>query len=326
MTKPVQSLGRLESVGLQLAAIAGRCPPPIPRSPAVAVFAADHGVVASGVTPWPQEITGAMVRNFADGGAAINAIARQVGAVVYVVDVGVNAELSDVQGLRHHKIRLGTADLALGPAMTSTEALDALDAGAEVAGELVAAGHDLLVTGDMGIGNTTPSAALIVALTGRSAAQITGRGTGIDDAMLAHKTAIVGNAVARVATYLDPLSLLSEIGGLEIAAIAGFIVGGAARQVPVLIDGVIALAALAVADVLVPGVAAHTIAGHRSTEPGAGAVLDHLGLEPLLSLEMRLGEGTGACLAVPIAQTASRILSDMATLDVLALQDKGRSQ
>jgi nicotinate-nucleotide--dimethylbenzimidazole phosphoribosyltransferase len=314
LTKPVGSLGRLESLGAQLAAIARRCPPPIPLAPAVAVFAADHGVVASGVTPWPQEITAAMVANFANGGAAINAIARQVGAAVHVIDVGVNADLGRMDGLRHRKIRSGTADLAVGPAMTSAEARGALDAGAEIADELVAAGHDLLVTGEMGIGNTTPSAALVVALTGRPASLITGRGTGIDDAMLAHKTSVVEDAAARVATYLDPISLVSEIGGLEIAALAGFIVGGAANGVPVLVDGVISLAALAVADALVPGIAAHTVAGHRSTEPGATAVLEHYGLEPLVDLGMRLGEGTGGCLVVPIVQSAARLLGEMATL------------
>ena len=258
-----------------------------------------------------------MVRNFVNGGAAINAIARQVGATVHIVDVGVNGDLTDLIGVRHHKVRPGTDDLAVGPAMTSAEAIRALDIGATIADELVAAGHDLLVTGDMGIGNTTPSAALIAAFTGLTAAKVTGRGTGIDDVMLTHKTEIVATAVARVEAFLDPLSILSEIGGLEIAALAGFIVSGAAHRVPVVVDGVIALAALVVADALVPGIARQVIAGHRSTEPGASAALDHLRLEPLLDLGMRLGEGTGACLAIPIVQCAARILTDMATLDTL---------
>ncbi len=317
LTKPVGSLGRLEVVGAQLAGIARRCPPPIPSAPAVAVFAADHGVVASGVTPWPQEITGAMVANFANGGAAINAIARQVGATVHVVDVGVNADLGEIPGVRARKVRMGTADLALGPAMTSADAARALDVGAAVARELVAEGHDLLVTGDMGIGNTTPSAALIAAFTSMPAATITGRGTGIDDAMLAHKAAIVERAVARVDEFLDPVSVLSEIGGLEIAAIAGFVIGAAAERVPVVVDGVIALAGFAVAAALVPSIGAHVIAGHRSTEPGASAVLATHDLAPLVDLGLRLGEGTGGCLAVPIVQVAARLLHDIATLDEL---------
>jgi len=317
LTKPANSLGQLERVSEHLAAITGCCPPPIPRSPAVAIFAADHGVAASGVTPWPQHITAAMVRNFANGGAAINAIARQVGATVHVVDVGVNADLIDMSTVRHHKVRFGTDDLAVGAAMASAETIRALDIGSTIADELVAEGHDLLVTGDMGIGNTTPSAALIAAFTGLAAAMVTGRGTGIDDAMLTHKTDIVATAVARAQGFLDPLSILSEVGGLEIAALAGFIVSAAGHRIPVVVDGVIALAALVVADALVPGVAAHVIAGHRSTEPAASAALDHLGLEPLLDLGMRLGEGTGACLAVPIVQCAARILTDMATFDSL---------
>src|SRR5688572_10298424 len=170
LTKPLHSLGQLERIAVQLSAITSCCPPPIPRSPAVAIFAADHGVVSSGVTPWPQAITAAMVRNFDNGGAAINAIARQVGATVHIVDIGVNADLANLPAVRHRKVRMGTSDLATGPAMTSTDAMRALDAGAEIAAELIAAGHDLLITGDMGIGNTTPSAALIAAFTGVAAA------------------------------------------------------------------------------------------------------------------------------------------------------------
>jgi nicotinate-nucleotide--dimethylbenzimidazole phosphoribosyltransferase len=321
LTKPPGSLGRVEALGVQLAGIAGRCPPPVPRQPAVAVFAADHGVVAAGVTPWPQEVTAQMVANFVAGGAAINAIARQVGATVRVVDVGVAADLTGLDGVDHRKVRAGSADLSKGPALTPAEVECALDTGTEVARELVAAGHDLLVTGDMGIGNTTASAAVIGALTGRDAAAVTGRGTGIDDGMLAHKTDVIDRALARIRHDADARAVLTEVGGLEIAALAGFVIGGATARVPVVIDGVIALAGLLAAERLNPGVAARSIAGHRSTEPAATIVLEHLALVPVLDLEMRLGEGTGACLAVPVMQAAARVLDEMATFDEARVTD-----
>jgi nicotinate-nucleotide--dimethylbenzimidazole phosphoribosyltransferase len=322
LTKPPGSLGRLEALGTHLAGIAGASPPPLPVPATVAVFAADHGVVASGVTPWPQDVTAQMVANFVGGGAAINAIAAQVGASVCVVDVGVVADLSRFSSVQQRKVRAGTADLSVGAAMTVAEARAALDAGAAIAEQLVVDGNRLLVTGDMGIGNTTASAALIAAVTGRSAGDVTGRGTGIDDTMLDHKREIVANAVARTTGWLDPVSVLSEVGGLEIAALAGFIVGGASQGVPMLVDGVIALAALVVADAIVPGVRHRCIAGHRSTEPGATVALEHLGLVPLLELDLRLGEGTGACLAVPIVQAAVRVLRDMATFDEAAVSER----
>jgi nicotinate-nucleotide--dimethylbenzimidazole phosphoribosyltransferase len=320
LTKPAGSLGRLEDLGVLLAGIAGRCPPPLPAAPAVAVFAADHGVVASGVTPWPQAVTGQMVANFVGGGAAINAIARQVGAAVRVVDVGVVTDDLPVLGVDRRRVRAGTADLAVGPAMSSADACAALDAGASVAAELVANGHDLLVTGDMGIGNTTPSAALIATLVDLPAAAVTGRGTGIDDATLVRKTEVVEAAVTRARDLLDPVSVLAEVGGLEIGAIAGFVLGGVAARVPVVVDGVIALAGVLIADALAPEVRACVIAGHRSTEPGASAALAHLGLPPVLDLELRLGEGTGACLAVPIVQAAARVLDEMATFEEAAIR------
>ncbi len=321
LTKPPGSLGRLEDLGAQLAGIAGVCPPPAPTRPAVAVFAADHGVVASGVTPWPQEVTAQMLANFVAGGAAINVIARQVGATVRVVDVGVAGDVDTLTRVDHRKVRAGTADLAHGAAMTVADAHAALDAGTEVATGLVEAGHDLLATGDMGIGNTTASAAIVAALTGQDPAAVTGRGTGIDDEMLARKAEIVTAAARRVDGFLDPVSVLAEVGGLEIAALAGFIVAGAAAGVPVVIDGVIALAALLVADALTPSIASRCIAGHRSTEPGATAALEHLGLVPVLDLGLRLGEGTGACLAVPVIQAAARVLGEMATFAEAAVTD-----
>jgi len=320
LTKPRGSLGRLEALGIQLAAISGQDPPPVPAPGAVAVFAADHGVVAEGVTPWPQVVTAQMVANFVAGGAAINVLARQAGATVTVVDVGVATDLDelgvpDVPALLRRRVRPGTANLAHGPAMSADEAAAARDVGAAVAGELVAAGARVLVTGDMGIGNTTASAAVIAVLTGQPAHKVTGRGTGIDDAMLALKTDVVAQASERVPAGADVLTVLAEVGGLEIAALAGFIVAGASHRVPVVVDGVIAGAGLLAAHADCPAVLPYVVAGHRSTEPGATAVLDHLGLEPVIDLGLRLGEGSGACLALGPLEAAARILGEMATFE-----------
>jgi nicotinate-nucleotide--dimethylbenzimidazole phosphoribosyltransferase len=312
----------VEIIGGQLAAIAGTCPPPVPDPAVVAVFAADHGVVAEGVTPWPSEVTAQMVVNFCAGGAAISVLARHAGAQVVVVDVGVQRDLDDHPRLIRAKVRRGTANLAAGPAMSTDECRIALDVGATLASDLVAGGARCLVTGDMGIGNTTAAAAIIAALCHRDAATVTGRGTGIDDQMLARKRAVVEGAVARLRPDADAVDVLAEVGGLEIAALAGFIVGGAAARVPVIVDGVIAGAALAAAAALVPACVGYCIGGHRSSEPGATAVLDHLGLEPVLDLNMRLGEGTGGCLALPIVQAAAKILREMATFDSAGVTEK----
>jgi nicotinate-nucleotide--dimethylbenzimidazole phosphoribosyltransferase len=325
LTKPAGSLGELEHLGAQLAGIAHGSPPPIAQPATVAVFAGDHGVVEAGVTPWPAEVTRQMVGNFCAGGAAINAIARQVGAEVVVVDVGVIGDLDPAPNLLRRKVRHGTANIVEQPAMTRQEAQAALDVGAEVARELVASGARCLITGDMGIGNTTPSAALIAYFTGRPAGDIVGRGTGIDDAMFTHKTAVVEAALRRTARDVaadDPLGALASLGGLEIAALAGYIVGAGAAGVPVLIDGVIAAAALVTAVALCPESLGYCIAGHRSAEPGSRAVLKFLGLRPLLRLDLRLGEGTGACLALPLVQAAARILNDMSTFDQAGVTGK----
>jgi nicotinate-nucleotide--dimethylbenzimidazole phosphoribosyltransferase len=268
-----------------------------------------------------------MVANFLTGGAAINVFAAQAGATVTVVDVGVDAELAPAPGLRLAKVRSGTADLAVEPAMTLDDVRAALDVGAAVAADLVGAGAQCLVTGDMGIGNTTPSAAVIAAITGRTAAEVTGRGTGVDDATLARKVAAVSAGLARLEAggaggQPTPLDVAAEVGGLEIVAIAGFITGAAAARVPVVVDGVIALAGACLAAAVAPDVLGYCVAGHRSTEPGASAALDHLGLEPLLDLGLRLGEGTGACLALPLLEAAARVLSDMATFDAAGVTDK----
>jgi nicotinate-nucleotide--dimethylbenzimidazole phosphoribosyltransferase len=324
LTKPPGSLGWLEAVGSQLAAIAAAVPPPPPRPAAVAVFAGDHGVHAQGVSPWPQEVTAQMVGNFLAGGAAINVLARQAGADVVVVDVGVASALPEVPDLLVRKVRAATADLSLGPAMTIDEARQALDVGAEVAAHLVRQGARCLVTGDMGIANTTPAAALIAALIDRPASGVTGRGTGIDDDRFRRKTALVAAAAdrARARHGADALATLAEVGGLEHAAVAGFVAGATALQVPVVIDGVISASGLLVASRLVPGVEDGVIAGHRSVEPGASAVLGELGLRPMIDLDLRLGEGTGAALALPLVEAAARVLAEMATFDEAGVTEK----
>src|SRR6202167_5531531 len=227
LTKPQGSLGFLETLGVQLAAIAGACPPPVPEPVTIAVFAGDHGVVHAGVTPWPSEVTAQMVANFCAGGAAINVLARHVGASVVIVDVGVATPVpGDAPGLLRRNVRRGTANLAEGPAMSTDEALAALDVGADVACDALERGAHLLVTGDMGIGNTTPSAALIAAFTASSPRDVTGRGTGIDDEMLTVKTRVIESALARLSPDATPLAILAEVGGLEIAALAGLIIAG----------------------------------------------------------------------------------------------------
>jgi len=269
-------------------------------------------------------VTAQMVANFCAGGAAINVLARQAGASVLVVDVGVATPLEDHPALLRRRIRAGTGDITIEPAMTVAEAAAALDVGAAVAAELVAGGARALVTGDMGIGNTTPAAAVIAALTGRAAATVTGRGTGIDDEGYRRKVAVVDAALALHATAIaaGPLDALAAVGGLEIAALAGFVVGGAAAGVPVVVDGVIADAGLLAAALLVPAVLDRCVAGHRSTEPGAAAVLGDLGLDPLLDLGLRLGEGSGACLALAVLEAAARILGEMATFDAAGVTEK----
>ena len=316
MTKPQGSLGVLEEVSVQLAGLAGECPPPVPEPAAVAVFAGDHGVYAQGVTAWPQEVTAQMVQNFLDGGAVVNAFAEQVGAEVTVIDVGVVGDLPKGSGLLPRKVARGTADFTQGPAMTRDQALQALEGGIEIARDLVSAGNRCLVTGDMGIGNTTPAAALVCAFTGADPSAATGRGTGIDDATYERKVEVVRQALkANPVDPEDPIGTLAALGGLEHAALAGFILGGAALRVPVLLDGVIAGSAALAAAAISPESMSACFAGHRSAEPGHGVALEHLGLTPLVDLEMRLGEGSGALLALPLLQGSARALRNVATFD-----------
>jgi nicotinate-nucleotide--dimethylbenzimidazole phosphoribosyltransferase len=323
MTKPRGSLGVLEEVSARLAGLAGRCPPPVPEPACVAVFAADHGVHAQGVSPWPQEVTAQMVANFLAGGAVVNTFAAQAGAEVTVVDVGVAAPLDPVPGLLPRKIAAGTADFTQGPAMTREQATAALTTGLEIARDLVAAGNRCLVTGDMGIANTTASAALICAFTGADPAEATGRGTGIDAATYARKIDVVCRGLARHRPDPeDPVGMLAAFGGFEHAALAGYILGAAALRVPVILDGVISGAAALAAAALAPDVTAACFAGHRSAEPGHTIALAHLGLRPLVDLGLRLGEGTGALLALPLVQSAARALRDVATFDSAGVSDK----
>jgi len=324
LTKPRGSLGRLEELGVRLCGMYAACPPPAAEPAAVVVFAADHGVHAQGVSPWPQEVTAQMVANFLAGGAAINVLARRAGAQVRVVDVGVVGEVAPGPGLVSARVRAGTGDLSLEPAMTVAEAREALEVGIAQADALVDEGVRLLVAGDMGIANTTASAALVSVFTGRPVAQVTGRGTGIDDPMLAHKTEVLARALALHGPSADrPVEALAAVGGLEHAAIAGFLLGAASRRTPVVVDGVIACAAALVAQALAPEAVGYFVAGHRSTEPGATAALEHLGLDPLIELDLRLGEGSGAALAVPLVQSAAAILREMATFDSAGVTDKG---
>jgi nicotinate-nucleotide--dimethylbenzimidazole phosphoribosyltransferase len=323
LTKPPGSLGALENVSVQLAGLAGRCPPPLPEPAAVAVFAGDHGVHAQGVTPWPQEVTAQMVANFVAGGAVINALAAQSGAEVLVVDVGVAVAVDPVPGLLVRKVGLATRDMTREPAMTRAQARAALDVGIEVARDLVSRGMRCLLTGDMGIANTTPAAALIAVFTGAAPADVTGRGTGVDDATLTRKIGVVARALARHhPDPADPLGVLAAVGGFEHAALAGYVLGAAAARVPVVLDGVIACAAALAARALAPDSTAAMIAGHRSVEPGASVALDALGLAPLVDLQMRLGEGSGAMLALPIVQGAARVLRDVATFDAAGVTEK----
>ncbi|WP_026275428.1 nicotinate-nucleotide--dimethylbenzimidazole phosphoribosyltransferase [Salinispora tropica] len=337
LTKPAGSLGVLEELSVRLAGLAGVCPPPLPEPAAVAVFAGDHGVHAQGVTPWPQEVTGQMIGNFLAGGAVVNAFARQTGATVTVVDVGVAApptsietappESATASGARPRlveaNIRRGTRDLTVTAALTRDEARAAVETGIRVADELVDAGAAILLTGDMGIGNTTPAAALIAVFAEADPATVTGRGTGVDDPTHQRKIEVVRAALRRhEPDPADPLGVLAAVGGLEHAALAGLILGAAAQRVPVLLDGVIADSAALAAAAFAPSATGAMVAGHRSVEPGATVALRRLGLTPLVDLGLRLGEGTGALLALPVVAGAVRVLHEVATFDSAGVAQK----
>lgn len=314
LTKPQGSLGRLEKLAMQAAAITGEVQPEL-GGKAVVVMAADHGVCDEGVSAYPQVVTAQMVHNFLAGGAAVNVLARQANAEVLCVDIGVATELTHPQ-LLSRKVRLGTANLAVGPAMSRAEAEAAIAVGYELAQELAGRGMRVLATGEMGIGNTTASAALLMALTDLSAEEAVGRGTGIDEAQLAHKRQVIERGLAvNAPDAADPLGVLAAVGGLEIAGLVGLILGGAANRCMVVIDGFISSAAALVAIRLCPSAQGYITASHLSRERGHARLLAELGLEPMLDLEMRLGEGTGAVLAFHLIDAAQLILQEMATFD-----------
>jgi nicotinate-nucleotide--dimethylbenzimidazole phosphoribosyltransferase len=315
LTKPPGSLGRLEELSVWVAACQGACPPKQFARARVVVFAGDHGVTASGVSAFPSEVTAQMVANFDAGGAAINVLAELAGAGVRVADIAVDAEPANAV-IGAHKVRRGSGNIAVADALTSDEALAAVQAGRTIADEEVDGGADLLIAGDMGIGNTTPATTLIAALTGSEPVAVVGRGTGIDDEGWARKTSAIRDALYRARGVIaDPLGLLRVCGGADLAAMAGFLAQAAVRRTPVLLDGVVVTAAALVADELAPGARAWWQAGHRSTEPAHALALQRLDLEPILDLGMRLGEGSGAAVALPVLRAAVATLSAMATFE-----------
>lgn len=322
LTKPRGSLGRLEELSIQLAGMRADPFPSVERK-AVIVMAADHGVASEGVSAYPAEVTAQMVLNFLHGGAAINALARQAGARVTVVDVGVASEFGPVSGLVQRKVMCGTRSLAQGPAMTRQEAERAIQVGVDVLHEEAAHGLDLVATGDMGIGNTTPSSAITAVLTGLPVAQVVGRGTGIDDQGLQHKIKVIEQALdVNHPNATDALDVLHKVGGLEIAGLAGVMIAAAGRRIPIVVDGFISTAAAMIAAGLAPGVREYLISAHQSVELGHRAMLSHLGLTPLLDLNLRLGEGTGAALAFHLIEASTRVLREMATFDEAGVSDK----
>jgi nicotinate-nucleotide--dimethylbenzimidazole phosphoribosyltransferase len=323
LTKPQGALGRLEDLSVWVAACQGACPPRQFNRARVVVFAGDHGVAQAGVSAYPPEVTAQMVANIDAGGAAINVLAGTAGATVRVVDVSVDCDEPLSEQIGQYKVRRGSGNIAVEDAMTADETVAAVTAGRRIADEEIDSGADLLIAGDMGIGNTTPTAALIAALTGQEPVALVGRGTGIDDAGWARKTAAVRDALyrAREATG-DPLALLRICGGADLAAMAGFCAQAAIRRTPVLLDGVVVTAAAVVAERLAPGASRWWQAGHRSTEPAHTIALAHLGLEPIVDMRMRLGEGSGAAVALPLLRAAVATLSSMATFGEAAVSDR----
>ena len=325
LTKPPGSLGRLEELAVRLAGMQGDARPRI-GGKAVIVAAGDHGVVARGVTGYPQAVTAQMVANFLAGGAAVSVMCRRLGVRQLVVDAGIAAPApASHPALRIVRAGAGTGDMSRGPAMSREQAARCLEAGIEIAGEVAAAGADLIATGDMGIGNTTAASAIAAAVTGRPPGDTTGRGTGRNDDQLRHKIAVVERALAcNLPDRGDALDVLAKVGGFEIGVLAGVILGAASQRRAVVLDGFIAGAAALLAVLLSPAARGYLIAAHRSAEPGHRVVLAHLDLQPLLDLELRLGEGSGALLAMPIIEAAAACLAEMATFAEAGVSDRSQ--
>jgi nicotinate-nucleotide--dimethylbenzimidazole phosphoribosyltransferase len=325
LTKPPGSLGRLEDLSVWVAACQGVCPPRQFERTRVVVFAGDHGVTASGVSAYPPEVTAQMVANFDAGGAAVNVLAGVAGAGVRVVDIAVDCDEPLTPAIGAHKVRRSSRNLAVENPLTAEEARAAVEAGKQIADEEVDTGADLLIAGDMGIGNTTAATTLVAVITGTEPVAAVGRGTGIDDAGWMRKTTAVRNAMYRTRHHAgDPMALLQGCGGADLAAMAGFCAQAAVRRTPLLLDGVVVTAAALVADRLAPGARQWWQAGHRSTEPAHSLALAHLDLEPIVDLQMRLGEGTGALVAVPIVRGAVATLASMATFGEASVADRGQ--
>lgn len=316
LAKPTGALGRLEDLAAWLAACQGVCPPKPPAAVRAVILAGDHGVSSDGVSAYPREVTGVMVRAMVAGTAGASALARQHQVALRVLDLGVDADLDDLgPDVGAYKVRRSCGAIDREDALTLDETRASIAAGEAIARTEVEAGADLLILGDMGIGNTTPAAALVAATFGAAAEQVVGRGTGLAEDRLAHKTAVVARALRRAGDRVaDPVQRLAALGSADLAAGVGFLRAAARARVPVLLDGIVSVAELGVAEDLEPGVLAWCAAGHRSTEPAQRLALDKLGLEPLLDLALRLGEGTGALTAVPLLRSAALLLSDMALL------------
>ncbi|MEK6764514.1 MAG: nicotinate-nucleotide--dimethylbenzimidazole phosphoribosyltransferase [Nitrospirota bacterium] len=322
LTKPIGSLGRLEELAARYVMITGEMNPKVPRG-AVYTFAADHGVTVEGVSAYPSAVTPQMVLNFLRGGAGVNVLARHVGIEVRVVDIGVAFDFESAPGLIQRKVMPGTKNLMVESAMSLAQAEQALHVGIELATEAAQEGVGLIGTGEMGIGNTTASSAIAAVMTGRPVAEVTGRGTGIDDAGHAHKIDVIQRALAfHRLDSADAMEVLAKVGGLEIGGLAGLMLGAAAARIPVVLDGFIAGAAALIAVGLQPRCKDYLIASHQSVERGHRAILDHLGLKPLLDLDLRLGEGTGACLGMSLVFAAIKILAEMATFDEAGVSER----
>jgi nicotinate-nucleotide--dimethylbenzimidazole phosphoribosyltransferase len=322
LTKPIGSLGRLEELAARYVMITGEMKPKVPRG-AVFTFAADHGVTVEGVSAYPSAVTPQMVLNFLRGGAGVNVLARHVGIDVRVVDIGVAFDFEAAPGLIHKKVMFGTKNLLLESAMSPAQAEQAIQVGIELATEAAQQGIGLIGTGEMGIGNTTASSAIAAAITRRPVSEVTGRGTGIDDASHARKIDVIQRALdTHRLDSMNAMEVLAKVGGLEIGGLAGLMLGAAAARIPIVLDGFIAGAAALIAVGLQPRCKDYLIASHRSLEQGHQAILDHLGLKPLFDLDLRLGEGTGACLGMSLVFAAIKIFTEMATFDEAGVSER----